>query len=76
MEYLVVGIIAVWAVYYLWSSFGPQKGCACGKSCGGNASKSGHIGCCETGEYQKKPDGIMDSGSESILGKGPWDWKS
>ncbi len=29
-EYLILGLVVAWAVYYLWRTLFQKKGCACG----------------------------------------------
>lgn len=29
-EYLVLGVVMAWAVFYLWRTFFRKKGCSCG----------------------------------------------
>lgn len=48
MEYVIVAAIFVWAVYYVWKKFRPQKGLPKGCSCGGSCG-------CGDGNYQSAP---------------------
>lgn len=75
VEYLIVGIIVLWAVYFVWKSFRPKKGCGCGGSCGAKAQANETDGCCGSGGNGKLPHGIQPTIAESLLGKEQWDWK-